>query len=244
MMVAAISSAVSAQAPAVPAGAPAAGPAAAQTPATAQTPAAAPLQAAAPATAADMLQPALSNARSTLMSIKLDRWKKGSVRDEAESNVKALLSDLDNNMQPLVTAADAAPGQLSKAIPLVKHLDAFYDVLLRVEEGSRVVAPGEQVDALQAALLRVSQARIAYDDVLETQATGQEKQVIDLQATVKTEQDSVKEAEHQAEVAKTSAASTPCKPATPARRKRSTTAAKKPAPAQSTQPAQPAQKPQ
>lgn len=233
VMAAAISGAASAQAPAVPAGAPAA-----QTSATAQTPAAA------PATAADLLQPALSNARETLMSVKLDRWKKGSVRDEAESNVKALLSDLDNNMQPLMTAADGAPGQLSKAIPLIKHLDAFYDVLLRVEEGSRVVAPGEQVDALQAALLRVSQARIAYDDVLETQATGEEKQVIDLQAAVKTEQDSVKEAEHQVEVAKTSAASTPCKPATPARRKRSTTAAKKPAPAASTQPAQPAQKPQ
>ncbi|HUY95073.1 MAG TPA: hypothetical protein VMU71_07225, partial [Terracidiphilus sp.] len=90
--------------------------------------------AAGPATAADLLQPALSNAQSTLTSLKLDKWKKGSVREEAESNVNALLADLNNNIQPLITTADSAPGQLSKAIPLVKHLDAFYDVLLRVEE--------------------------------------------------------------------------------------------------------------
>ena len=60
------------------------------------------------------------------------------MRDEAEENVNTLVRDLDDNVQPLITAADAAPAQLSKAIPLLKHLDALYDVLLRVEEASRV----------------------------------------------------------------------------------------------------------
>ncbi|HTX77166.1 MAG TPA: hypothetical protein VMD29_13235 [Terracidiphilus sp.] len=223
LALAAISSALSAQAPAPPAGAAAAGSQTAQTPA-AQTPAAAAqTQAAVPPAAADLLQPALSNARETLMSLKVEKWKKGSVRDEAESNVNALLHDLDNNMQPLETAADAAPGQLSRAIPLLKHLDAFYDVMLRVEEASRVVAPAEQISAIQESLLRVSRARNAYDDVLQTQAAGQEKQIVDLQTAIKAEQQNVKDAQHQVEVAKASVKTEPCKPVTPAHRRRRTT---------------------
>jgi hypothetical protein len=176
----------------------------------AQAPASA-TAAAGPATAADLLQPALSSAQSTLTSLKLDKWKKGSVRDEAESNVSALLNDLTTNIQPLITAADSAPGQLSKAIPLMKHLDAFYDVLLRVEEASRVVAPPEQISALQGTLLRVSQARIAYDDVLQSQAAGVEKQIADLQTAVLAEQANAKDAQHQVELAKAAAKAEPCK---------------------------------
>lgn len=182
-----------------------------------------------PPTAADLLQPALSNTGSTLKTLTLDKWKKGTVREEAESNVNALLTDLNNNMQPLMDAADAAPAQLSKAIPLVKHLDAFYDVLLRVEEASRVVAPAEQISALQDALLRVSHARIAYDDVLQTLAASQEKQVIDLQTAVRAEQQNVKDAQHQVELAKANVKAEPCKPATPAHRRRRRPPAKKPA---------------
>lgn len=258
LMLATISGGATAQAPAPPsAGAPGAGSPTAQKPAATPQSQAAPKQSvatqpqtAAPATAADLLQPALTNARETLMSLKVDRWKKGTVRDEAQSNVNALLRDLDNNMQPLITAADASPGQLSKAIPLLKHLDAFYDVMLRVEEASRVVGPGEQISAVQDSLLRVSRARNAYDDVLQTQAAGQEKQIVDLQTAVKAEQQNVKDAQHQADLAR-AAAATPCKPATPARRKRSTPANKttpaqttKPAASTQTAPAQPAQKPQ
>lgn len=184
-----------------------------------------------------------------LMALKVEKWKKGSVRDEAEENVNTLLRDLDNNVQPLIAAADAAPSQLSKAIPLVKHLDALYDVLLRVEEASRVSAPAEQIDALQKALLRVSQARNAYDDELQLQAAGAEKQIGDLQTAVRAEQQNVKDAERQVELAKTAAKPEPCKPATPTRRRRTTAAKKTPEtqskpPAQKPQAQQPARKPQ
>jgi hypothetical protein len=245
MMLAALAATLSAQAPTARAGA--------QTPANqaaAQNAASAPQQTAGTATAADLLQPALSDARSTLSALNLDKWKKGTVREEAEENVNALQRDLDGNIQPMITAADAAPGQLSKALPLVKHLDAFYDVLLRVEEASRVAAPAGQIDALQRTLLRVSQARIAYDDVLQTQAAAVEKRMGDLQTAVRAAQQNVKDAQHQAELAKAAAKAVPCKPAAPARRRRRTTAAKKAEPSKSAQPAkkpqaqQPAQKPQ
>jgi hypothetical protein len=130
------------------------------------------------------LQPAVDVVVNTLNTVKLDKWKKGSVRDEAGSHINSILGDVQTNLPPLVAAADAAPGSLSAAMPLVKHLDAIYDVLLRVEEASRVSAPGDQISQLQQALTAFSTARFAFDDTLQKQAAAQEKQVIDLRAAL------------------------------------------------------------
>lgn len=200
----------------------------------AQVPAASPSQAqvantsappAMPAvTASSLLQPALTQAQAMLSELKVDRWKKGTVRDEAEQNVQALLRDLQTNLPPLAASADAEPGSLSRAMPVIKNLDAFYDVLLRVEEASRVSAPSEQITALQQTLLDVNKARIAYDDQLQAQAASQEKQVFDLQTALRTQKETL--ATEQAKAAAEKAA--PCKPATPARRKRRSTTTAKP----------------
>jgi hypothetical protein len=183
-------------------------------------------------TASSLLQPSLGVVQSTLNGLRTEKWKKGSVREEAEGNVQSLLKDMQTNLPPLLTAADGAPGELSKAIPLIKHLDAFYDVLLRVEEASRVVAPGDQVDDLQQAMLKLNQARLALDDHLAANAAVQEKQVGDLQVALKTAR-----VDLQAKAAVV-ATPVPCKPVTPAKKK---PAAKKPAtataPATTTPPA-------
>jgi hypothetical protein len=188
-----------------------------------QAPAAEAAPAPAPAppavTASSLLQPALTQAQTTLSAMKTDKWKKGSVRDEAGQNIAALLHDLQSNIPPLMTAADAEPTALSRAIPLMKHLDAFYDVMLRVEEASRVSAPAEQVTTLQQTMLDVNKARNAYDDQMQANAVTYEKQVFDLQAQLKAQQDASAQARQTA-----AAAPPPCKPATtPARKKKRTT---------------------
>ena len=107
---------------------------------------------AAPVSASTLLQPSINSVVTVLNSLKIDKWKKGSVREEAGQNVNSILQDIQNNLPPLIGAADAAPGSVSAAMPLVKHLDALYDVLLRVEEASRIAAPSEQISQLQDAL--------------------------------------------------------------------------------------------
>lgn len=173
-----------------------------------------------PATASSMLQPALAMAQNTLNALKLDRWKKGSVRDEAGDHVSTLLHDLQANFQPLIAASDAAPGSLSMWLPLTKHLDAFYDVMLRVEEASRVAAPGEQVTQLQQALQTLEQARIAIDNQMAARAAAQEKQVGDLQAALREEKAAA------ARAVPVAVTPPPCKPAAATAKKK---AAKKPA---------------
>jgi len=181
-------------------------------------------QGAAPApinTPSSLLKPSLAAVQDTLNNIRVDKWKKGSVRDEAGDHVSSLLKDLQNNLPPLITAADAAPASVSQAIPLTKHLDAFYAVLLRVEEGARVSAPGEQISALQQSLLQLNQARLALDNQLEALAAAQEKQIVDLQASLKTQQQALAQAK-----AVAATPPPPCKPVAPPKKK---PAAKKPA---------------
>jgi hypothetical protein len=165
------------------------------------------------------LQPALTQAQSTLGTIKTDKWKKGSVRDEANQNIAALIRDLQNNIPALMTAADAEPTALSRSLPLMKHLDAFYDVLLRVEEAARVSAPSEQIAALQQTMLDVNKARNAYDDQMQAYAATREKQIFDLQTQLKSQQEAAAQAKQTA-----AATPTPCKPAAPTARKKKKTA--------------------
>jgi hypothetical protein len=169
-------------------------------------------------TASSLLQPALTQTQSTLSALKIDKWKKGTVRDEAGQNISSLIHDLQGNIPTLITAADAEPNALSRALPLTKHLDAFYDVLLRVEEAARVSAPGEQITALQQALLDVNKARNTYDDLLEAQAATTEKQIFVLQSQMKAQEEAARR-----ETVSVPVTPVPCKPATTAHKKKKTT---------------------
>ncbi len=132
------------------------------------------------------LQPSLDTVQQTMSALKLDKWKKGTVREEAGTNISAILRDLQTNLPPLLVAADAAPGSMSKVLPVTRNIDALYDVLLRVVEAARVASPGDQLGQLEQALTGLQKARLALDDRLQDQALSQEKQLSDLRASVQT----------------------------------------------------------
>jgi hypothetical protein len=187
---------------------------------------------AAPVTPSSLLHPSLTLVQTTLTSLKLDKWKKGTVRDEASANVTAVLHDLQTNVPPLVTASDAEPGAISKSIPLIKHVDALYDVILRIDEAARVSAPTDQIDSLEQTLKTFGGARIEFYDNLQQSAAGQEKTIGDLQTTLKAQKAAAQEP-------KPAPAPVPCTPPKPVVKK------KRPAPPKNTQPApaQPAAQP-
>ena len=143
------------------------------------TPAAAPLNAATPS---GLLQPSLDTVQQTLNSLHVERWKRGSVREEAGSDINSILTDMQTNLPPLLKDADSAPGTLSKTLPLSRHVDALYDVLLRVVEAARFSAPDEQANQARLALTSLENARVALDDHIQQAASTQEKQIVDLHA--------------------------------------------------------------
>lgn len=136
----------------------------------------------APPSASSLLRPALETVQGTLNTLRTDRWKRGSIRDEAAEDANSILVDMQTNLPPLMKDADATPGVLSKMVPVVRHVDAVYDVLLRVVEAARMAAPDDQTNALRQALATLNQARLSYYDAMTATATAQEKQAIELRA--------------------------------------------------------------
>jgi hypothetical protein len=131
-----------------------------------------------------LLRPSLDTVQQTVSAVRLERWKKGTVREEADANIGTILRNLQDTLPSLLREADAAPGTLSKMLPVSRNIDALYDVLLRVVEGARVSAPAGQVADLQEALTGLGKARNALDNRMLEAAAAEDKQIKDLRSTL------------------------------------------------------------
>jgi hypothetical protein len=129
-----------------------------------------------------LLQPALDQVRQTVSALWVDKWKRGTVRDEARDNISAILRDLNTSLPPLVDTADASPGTPSKMLPVSRNIAALYDVLLRVVDAARISASPEELTQLEQALTSLGNARAALDDRLRVSVTALEKQEVDLRS--------------------------------------------------------------
>ena len=132
--------------------------------------------------------------RITAGNVKIDKWKRGSVRDEAGTNIDAIQRDLQGTLPALLKDADAAPGTLTKVLPLSRNVDALYDVMVHVVEASRVVGTGDSVGQLQQALSDLEKARVVLDNQIQQTADMQEKQVVELRNTVQRQDASLRAA--------------------------------------------------
>lgn len=132
-----------------------------------------------------ILQPSLDGLKSAVGSLNLDKWKRGNVRTEAESNIASIMRDMQDTLPGLLSSADAAPATISTTLPVSRNVDALYDVLLRVVDAARISASGEQVDTLQQAQTGLERARRTLDAQLQDLASSQEKQVGSLQLVLK-----------------------------------------------------------
>lgn len=131
-----------------------------------------------------ILQPSLDGVKSAISSLNLDKWKRGSVRSEAETNIASIMRDMQDRLPGLLSDADAAPATISKTLPVSRNVDALYDVFLRVVDAARISAPGDQVQVLQQAQSGLEHSRSALDAQLQALAADQEKRVGSLQATL------------------------------------------------------------
>ncbi|MGA8086332.1 MAG: hypothetical protein WCA10_03445 [Terracidiphilus sp.] len=169
-----------------------------------------------PSAPSDILRRSLDEVQQTVGALKLDKWKRGTVRDEAQTNVDAIQRDMQGTLPSLLKEADSAPSSLSKVLPLSRNVDALYDVLVHLVEGSRVSAPGDQVGALQATLADLEKARVRLGNQLVQTAVVQEKQIVDLRTTVQTQAASLKAAATPPPAPKCPAPPTPAKKRRPA----------------------------
>jgi len=131
-----------------------------------------------------LLRPSLDQVGQTVSALKLDKWKKGTVRDEARDQISAILRDLNTTLPPLLETADASGGLSSKMLPVSRNITALYDVLLRVVDAARISASAEDLTQLERALTSLGNARSALDDRLRASVAALEKQEVDLRKTL------------------------------------------------------------
>jgi len=189
-----------------------------------------------PSAPSDILQRSLDEVKITVGEVKLEKWKRGSVRDEAGTNVEAIQHDMQGALPALLKEADGAPGTLSKVLPLSRNVDALYDVMVHLVEQARVSAPGEQAGQLQEAIADLEKARVILDNQIQQTADAQEKQVLELRTTVQKQEATLKAAATPPPAPKCPA------PATAAKKRRAakpTTTTKPAANATTTTPAKP-----
>jgi hypothetical protein len=160
--------------------------------ASASSPAPAPAAAApAPAlpTYTDLLKPSLASLYGTLSDLRIEKWKNGSVRAEAEHDTASIVDDLNEKVPALLKDADAEPTRVAAALPLARNFAAVYDVSLRVLDASRISAPADQAAKIQDALNSLAAANRALYERLEQTAAAQERHIGDLETKVKAQQE-------------------------------------------------------
>jgi hypothetical protein len=184
-----------------------------------------------PSAPSDILKRSLDEVNNTVTGVHLDKWKRGSVREEADNNIQAIQRDVKGTLPSLLKDADAAPGSLSKMLPLSRNVDALYDVLVHLVEQSRVSGTGDDAGQLQQTLSDLEKARVTLDKQILQTASVQEKQIVDLRTTVQKQDVSLRAA--------AAVPPAPKCPATAPAKKRSTVKKKpspKPAPGTTTNP--------
>jgi len=164
-----------------------------------------------PAAPSDILQHSLGEVNETVGGVKLEKWKRGSVRDAAGTNIDAIQRDMQGTLPSLMKDADGAPATLSKVLPLSRNVDALYDVMVHLVEQARVSGTGEDAGQLQQALSDLEKARVALDNQILQTASVQEKQIVDLRTTVQKQEVSLRAAAAPAPPPKCPAPQTPSK---------------------------------
>lgn len=171
-----------------------AGAAAAQAPVVRTDPAvSASLVVAAPMTRpSEVLQGPLMALQQALSGVRLEKWKmSGELRDATDGDIRSIERNFRETLPPLLTTADGEPGSVVKVLPVLRNVDAVYDVALRVAAMGRLTAPGQQSVALDQALLQVSEARKQVGDQLQQAAVAEEGRVGELQTSLKASQAAV-----------------------------------------------------
>lgn len=169
-----------------------------------------------PAAPSDILQRSLGEVNQTVGAVRMDKWKRGSVRDAAQTNIDAIQRDMQGTLPALMKNADAAPGTLSKVLPLSRNVDALYDVLVHLVEQARVSGTSEDASQLQQVLSDLEKARVTLDTQILQTANVQEKQIVDLRTTVQKQEVSLRAAATPPPAPKCPA------PTAPAKKKRTT----------------------
>src|SRR5215472_17586941 len=127
--------------------------------------------------------------QSDLAKLRIEKWKAdGSYKKQALGNVDSIQRNLQGALPEIITQLRSTPEDLPATFKLYRELDALYDVLGSVAEGTGAFGSKDDFQSVSNDLSGFESARRQLAERIETLASSKEAEITRLSAALKTAQ--------------------------------------------------------
>jgi hypothetical protein len=127
--------------------------------------------------------------QADLVRLRIEKWKAdGSYKKQALGNVDSIERNLQGALPEIITQLRNAPEDLPATFKLYRELDALYDVLGSVAEGTGAFGSKDDFQSVSNDLNGFELARKQLGERIETLASSKEAEITRLSAALKTAQ--------------------------------------------------------
>ena len=190
------------------------------------------------------LEASSKNTQADLVKLRIERWKTDNgTKKQNLANVDSIQRNLQGALPEMIAQLRSAPEDLPTTFKLYRNLDALYDVVGSVVEGTGAFGSKDDFQSLSNDLSGFENTRKQVAQRIETLSSAKEAEIVRLRADLKTAQAKIPAAPPKITVVDDNEA--PKKPAVKKKPKAANPSTAKPATGQTqTPPAQPQAKPQ
>lgn len=135
------------------------------------------------------LEATSKDTQADLVRLRIEKWKAdGSYKKQALGNVDSIQRNLQGALPEIITQLRNAPEDLPATFKLYRELDALYDVLGSVAEGTGAFGSKDDFQSVSNDLNGFELARKQLGERIETLASSKEAEITRLSAALKTAQ--------------------------------------------------------
>jgi len=132
------------------------------------------------------LEETSKNTQADLVKLRLERWKTdSSYKKQTLGNVDSIQRNLQGALPQIISELRASPEDLPASFKLYRNLDALYDVLGSVAEGTGAFGTKDDLQALSNDLSGFEATRKQMAERIETLATSKEAEIVRLRTDLK-----------------------------------------------------------
>ena len=133
------------------------------------------------------LEATSKNAQADLVKLRIERWKAdNSYKRQALGNVDSIQRNLQEALPEMITQLRNSPEDLPATFKLYRNLDALYDVLGSVVEGTGAFGPKDDLQALSNDLNGFEGTRKQLAERIENLSRAKEAEIARLRTDLKT----------------------------------------------------------
>jgi len=138
------------------------------------------------------LEASSKNTQADLVKLRIEHWKTdNSYKKQALGNVDSIQRNLQGALPEMIAQLRAGPEDLPATFKLYRNLDALYDVLGSVVEGTGAFGSKDDLQALSNDLNGFESTRKQLAQRMETLSAAKEAEIVRLRTDLKTAQAAV-----------------------------------------------------